>query len=204
MEGVKKVKKNNSTNTNCTNISEDDFLNHFKELFGDSQVFTNADVENHIHTDDLLNNIERLDNEFSLTEVLKAISSLKKGKSAGIIPEMIINCKDIIAPILCKLFNHMYVNCIFPSSWTKGIIVPIPKKGNINDVNNYRGITLSTKIFSILLDSRLREWAENIDLLLNYQYGFRKAKSTVDCIFVLSSLIDKVINHENKKYIVPL
>ena len=115
---------------------------------------------------------------------------------------MIINCKDIIAPILCKLFNHMYVNCIYPSSWTKGIIVPIPKKGDINDVNNYRGITLSSilsKIFSILLDSRLREWAENNELLLNYQYGFRKAKSTVDCIFVLSSLIDKVINHENKK-----
>ena len=51
----------------------------------------------------------------------------------------------------------------------------------------------------ILLDSRLREWAENNELLLNYQYGFRKAKSTVACIFVLSSLIDKVINHENKK-----
>ena len=49
---------------------------------------------------------------------------------------MIINCKDIIAPMLCKLFNHMYVNCVYPSSWTKGIIVPIPKKGNINDVNN--------------------------------------------------------------------
>ena len=104
--------------------------------------------------------------------------------------------------MLCKLFNHMYVNCIYPSSWTKGIIVPIPKKGNINDVNNYRGITLSSilsKIYSILLDSRLREWAVNDELLLNYQYGFHKAKSTVDCIFVLSSLIDKVINHVNKK-----
>ena len=57
---------------------------------------------------------------------------------------MIINCKDIIAPMLCKLLNHMYVNCIYPSSWTKGIVFPIPKKGNINDVNNYRGITLSS------------------------------------------------------------
>ena len=37
----------------------------------------------------------------------------------------------------------MYSNCIYPENWTKGIIVPIAKKGNINDVNNYRGITLS-------------------------------------------------------------
>ena len=105
------------------------FLKSFQRII---LVFTNADVENHIHIDDVLNNIEQLDNEFSLTEVLKAISSLKKGKSAGldgIIPEMIINCKDIIAPMLCKLFNHMYVNCIYPSSWTKGMIVPIPKRG---------------------------------------------------------------------------
>ena len=77
---LKKVKKNNSTNTNCTNISEDDFLNHFEELFGDNQVFTNADVENHIHIDDVLNNIDQLDNEFPLTEVLKAIYSLKRVK----------------------------------------------------------------------------------------------------------------------------
>ena len=54
----------------------------------------------------------------------------------------------------------MFLNCIFPENWTKGIIVPVPIKGDPNDTNNYRGITLTSifsKIFSHLLDNRLRK-----------------------------------------------
>ena len=115
---------------------------------------------------------------------------------------MIKECIDCFSPLLCKLFNYMYSNCIYPENWTKGIIVPIPKKGNINDVNNYRGITLSSilsKIFSSLLDIRLRTWSESNNLLSQYQFGFRTGKSTTDCIFVLKSIIDKVINNEKRK-----
>ena len=46
----------------------------------------------------------------------------------------------------------MFEKGIYPDSWTRGIIVPVPKKGNLNDANNYRGITLTSifsKIFSI-------------------------------------------------------
>ena len=135
----------------------------------------------------------------------KAISSLKRDKSSGIDnlkAEMFIDGKDIVSPMLCKLFNHLYTNCIYPDSWTKGVIVPIPKKGDLNDANNYRGITLTSifsKIFSILLDNRLRDWSEKSNILTDYQYGFRKGKSTTDCIFVLNSIIDKVIKQEKKK-----
>jgi len=58
---------------------------------------------------------------------------------------------------------------------------------------------ICSKIFSILLDNRLRLWSESNNVLSDFQFGFRKSKSTVDCIFVLSSIIDKVINHEKKK-----
>jgi len=58
---------------------------------------------------------------------------------------------------------------------------------------------ICSKIFSILLDNRLRLWSESNNLLSDFQFGFRKSKSTVDCIFVFSSIIDKVINHEKKK-----
>ena len=77
--------------------------------------------------------------------------SLKDKKSPGIdslVPEMFIDGIDTLSPILClcliKVFN--------PESWTNGIIVTVPKNGNINDIINYRGITLTSifsKIFSI-------------------------------------------------------
>ena len=78
----------------------------------------------------------------------------------------------------------------------------MPKKGAKNDVNNYRGIMLTSifsKLFSQILDSRLRHWAEENNLLSDEQFGFRQKKSTVDCIFILNAIINKVICKEKKK-----
>ena len=50
-----------------------------------------------------------------------------------------------------------------------------------------------------MLDMRLRKWANDNDVLNENQFGFVKGKSTVDCIFVLTSIIDKIIRKENKK-----
>ena len=76
------------------------------------------------------------------------------------------------------------------------------KGGFLNDANNYRGITLTnifSKIFSILLERRLSNWAEANEKLNDFQFGFRKNKSTIDCVILLTSLIDKIVNHEKKK-----
>jgi len=47
--------------------------------------------------------------------------------------------------------------------WRKGVITPIPKKRNTNDVRNYRGIILlctAYKIYAAILAKRLREEIE--------------------------------------------
>ena len=50
----------------------------------------------------------------------------------------------------------MYDKCVYPSNWSPGVIVPVPKKGDNSDVNNYRGITL-TGIFSFFFISYYRK-----------------------------------------------
>ena len=107
-----------------------------------------------------------------------------------------------LAPMLCKLFNYIFDNNIYPEICRKGIIVPVPKNGNLNDVNNYRGIILTSifsKICSMLIDTRLRKWANDNNVLHDNQLGFVKGKNTVDCIFVLISIIDKIVKHEKRK-----
>ena len=101
---------------------------------------------------------------------------------------MFIESSGIITSIVCTLFNYMYSNTTYRSEWAKGVIVPVPKKGDPNIVNNYRGITLTSifsKICSILLDNRLRVWSESNNLLSDFQFGFRKSKSTVDWCYHL-------------------
>ena len=47
-----------------------------------------------------------------------------------------------IYPKVVTLFNEILSSGIFPEGWKLGHILPIHKKGPINEVNNYRGITL--------------------------------------------------------------
>ena len=52
-----------------------------------------------------------------------------------------------------------------PEEWKESIIVPIHKKGDKTDCNNYRGISLlptTYKILSNILLSRLTPYAEKI------------------------------------------
>ena len=199
------VRKFKTIDAKCKTDNESLFK-HFKTLFSNDDVFSNH------HTESFLNNdnsdsvsIDELDKDFNTDEVISAINCLNRGKSPGIddlLPEMFIACKELLRPLLCRLFNHMYSKCIYPISWTKGVIVPVPKKGDLSDVNNFRGITLTSifsKVFSILLDNRLRKWAENNDVIHDCQFGFRKHCSTVDCIFILTCIIEKVIKREKRK-----
>ena len=39
----------------------------------------------------------------------------------------------------------------FPHSWSKGFVVPLIKKGCLNDENNYRGITLLSTLSFLLV-----------------------------------------------------
>jgi len=176
-------------------------------LFSDNDAFTNDIFETQVNDNVFMNNnnVDCLDRQISIEEVNIAISSLKNGKSASVdslIPELFKVCHNQLAPMLCKLFKYIFDNNMFPEIWRKGIIVPVHKKGNLNDVNNYRGITLTSifsKIFSMLIDTRLRKWANDNNVLHDNQFGFVKGKSTVDCIFVLTSIIDKIVKHEKRK-----
>jgi len=66
---------------------------------------------------------------------------------------------------ILDFFNGVLEYGCVPNRWTEGIIVPIFKTGNDNDVNNVRGITLIScfsKLFTIVIYRRLGTWAEKV------------------------------------------
>ena len=102
-----------------------------------------------------------------------------------------------------NVYNEIFNSGIYPESWSKGLIVPIYKKGEISDPNNYRGITLIStfaKIFSLILRNRLNDWCEREHVFNEFQFGFRNERSTSDCIFILNSLIQKTLNENSNLY----
>ena len=79
-----------------------------------------------------------------------------------------------------------------PEEWKESIIVPIHKKGDKTDCNNYRGISLSPttyKILSNILPSRLTPYAEEI--IGDHQCGFRRNRSTAGHLFCIRQIPEK-------------
>ena len=73
--------------------------------------------------------------------------------------------------------------------------MPLHTNGDINNPNNYRGISLLTtmsKIFTGILHKRLLAWAES-NHMYKAQAGFRQRRSTVDHIFTLYAFVNKYL-----------
>ena len=55
----------------------------------------------------------------------------------------------------------MFESGFFPEAWAEGCIVPIHKKGDVDEPNNYREITLIScmgKLFTSILNKRILDW----------------------------------------------
>ena len=128
--------------------------------------------------------------------------------SDRLLNEYFIESCDILAGHITEIFNIILNLGIFPEIWTKGIIVPLDKKGPKTDVNNYRGITLLSnfgKLFTSVINRRLSDWCNENNKISDAQLGFRENRSTIDAIFILNYLIQKNLSETKKKdCIVPL
>ena len=78
-----------------------------------------------------------------------------------------------------------------PEEWKESIIVPIYKKGDKTDCNNYGGITIPNyvKTLSNILLLRLIPYAEEV--IGDHQCGFRRNRSTTDHIFCTCQILEK-------------
>ena len=96
----------------------------------------------------------------SKTEVRNAIRKLKNGKAGRvdmITPELLK--ADIETPTNC-IINDIWDQVKIPHDWKKGLIVKLPKKGDLSAWDNWRGIRLlltPSKIFCIMILKRIEE-----------------------------------------------
>ena len=122
---------------------------------------------------------EFLDSDVSKEEVKAAIRHLKNNKSPrpdSIMSEILKALDTAIVPFLVKYFHKLFSSGLYPTEWTKAIIVSLYKKGDINNVDNYRSISLLnvlSKIFTYIVNRRLTTWAESNNVIYDAQAGFR-------------------------------
>jgi hypothetical protein len=128
--------------------------------------------------------------EPSAAEVEVAIRKWKRYKAprSDQIPEEVIKGGGALRSEIHKLIMLIWNNEELPHQWKESTAVPIHKKGDIIDCNNYRVISLlstSYKILSNILLSRLLPYADKII------GDHRRNRSTTDQISYIHQILQK-------------
>ena len=89
--------------------------------------------------------------------------------------------QQIIAKPLVHLFNLSFSTWVFPDLLKIANVIPIFKKGDSQDYNNYRPVSLVSnlsKLIEKITHKRIYNFLEKHSLLFEKQYGFCTKMST--------------------------
>ena len=146
---------------------------------------------------------------FTLEELNDAIDTLKPNKAGG--PENIITelMKDLDAhnrTALLQLYNDIYNTETIPDHFNEAMVVQIYKTGKTPELySSYRPIALlniTYKILAKLIQRRLRDTLD--DRIVDFQYGYRRGRSTAEPIFIARRIQELAERHGTQLYMLAL
>ncbi|VDP32718.1 unnamed protein product [Schistosoma curassoni] len=175
-----------------TNIEErqNRWVEHFKELLNRPAPLNPPSIE--AAPTDLPINV----GPPKIEEISMATRQIKSGKVAGpdnIPAEALKADVAATARILHILFNKIWDEEQVPKDWKEGLLIKIPKKGDLINCDNYRGITLLSipgKVFNWVFDPNTNHTAKmemiNVLVLLLSTHPASYFESKLDLLVQLT------------------
>ena len=150
-------------------------------------------------SDTVVNDSDNVIEDISTSHISKAdrraaINRLNNGQSGGkgeITAELLKADIDTTVNWLADLFDTIWDKEEVPKTWKQGLIVKLPKKCDLKECDNWRGITLTSvpsNVFGRVIIDRIRNGVNK--KLRDEQAGFRRGRSTVEQIFILRNIIE--------------
>ena len=129
---------------------------------------------------------------------------MKNGKTAGPdgIPPKAIK-EDLITSteMLYELFGKIWETYEVPDDWKEGYLIKLPKKGDLRECKNWRGIMLlstAAKVLSRIILKRLKVVVDK--RLRDEPAGFRKERSCTDHIATLRLILEQSLGWNSPVY----
>ena len=181
------------------NITTETFKNHFQKITEDRYEVDPQEMERTVEEVTDLRNTQkaREANDFmnetpEEEEIMRAIKETKDsapgkdGVRVGYIREATPEVRQEVVKMVAFMFENR------AHKWEEelkiGQMVPLFKKGDRNDTNNYRGVCLlamASRILGRVMAKRLRWWSEHLKLTDDNQNGFRPGRSTADATQIM-------------------
>jgi len=157
----------------CSSMFSSSYLGNFFEPFSSLE---------------LINLIFSLDNSHSISHL---------GLSNFLLKKICFNIVDI----LTFIFNLCLLKGVFPSALKLALTIPLFKKGDKKNIENYRPISMldsTSKLFEKLVKSRTLNYLNKISFFSDLQFGFRKGMSTEDALLKVTTEIYDSLNSNLK------
>ena len=134
-----------------------------------------------------------------IVTVLKNLNIAKASGHDGLDARILKECANVLAPSLTRIFNYSIQLCKFPKSWKQANVIPVYKSGNIQDVRNYRPISLTcvvSKVFERCVYNKIAPHL--IEQIHNLQHGFMKGFSTTTQLLQVYDEINAIIDNRGQ------
>ena len=145
---------------------------------------------------------EMILHDTSIGEIESIIKSLKTKDSCGydgVSSRILKYCSPYVSPVLSHICNFSFQNGQFPNRLKYSVVKPLYKKGERDNVDNYRPISMPS-VFSKVIEkavySRLIDHFSSHNFLSNVQFGFRSGLTTENAIF---SFLCEALDGLNKR-----
>lgn len=128
----------------------------------------------------------RVNTQISRSEMRETINWMKRHKAPGgdgvpadFLKMICMEGKTRMGTALLRLIQFLWTKGMIPKEWGTSTVVSIPKKGDLSDMNNYRGISLISTALKVLISviaRRLDAEFESKKLYSRAQAGFRRGE----------------------------
>ena len=121
----------------------------------------------------------------TVTKIMKKMKKKKSSGTDGITQECLLLGVNVLAIPLTHIINTSIMAGEVPEPWKEAIVVPILKKGDSTNVNNYRPVSLlcaASKVMEKVVCIQIVKFMENNGLLPENQHGFRTGRSTMTAL----------------------
>lgn len=184
-------------------VNKIDQVHRWKEYFSetsnqqDDQLQANLQLSNRsTHISDLPPTCD---------EIKQTIEKLKNNKADGmdgVAAEILKADSTIMSEILCPIFEEIWLSEEIPPTWKEGIIIKLPKKGDLKECKNWRGITILNvlnKLLAQIIYERLDVYIDNN--MREEQAGFRRGRGCIDQSNTLRIIVEQSLEFNTPLYI---
>ena len=183
-------------------VSDKEILNVTTDFYTQlyqSNASTDGEIDRYVEAiprENLLDDLDRLECEglISLEERTIAVGKMKHNKSPGldgITTEFYQAFWPLLGNLLTEVFSESYESGFLPDSQRKAVMTLIYKKGNEDDIANYRPISLTNvdyRIQAFILAQRMQKVMDKI--ICNDQSAYIKGRYMGTNIRLVSDIID--------------